>query len=53
MPLGVISGFTGLVIFSSLNLVKGFLLTSVGFGLECWRGVVEENIFSNYEVVTY
>lgn len=54
MPLGIISGFTGFVMFSSLNLVKAFLLTSAVFRLDCWRGLFKE-IFSQIllSVVTY
>lgn len=39
MPWGIISGFTGVVIFSSLNSIKIFLLTSEGFELDCWEGI--------------
>jgi len=50
MLLGIISGFTGLVTFSSLNLVKAFLLTSIGFRVDCWRGlfmkILSQNILS-------
>lgn len=42
MPVGIISGFTGLVLFSSLNLVKAFLLTSAGFGLDWWRALFKK-----------
>lgn len=45
MPWGIISGFIAIVIFSSLNLMKTFLLTSEGFRLDCWEGNLKKNIF--------
>lgn len=49
MPWGIISGFTGIVIFSSLNSMKIFLLTPEVFRLDCWEGIFfKRRFFLNY-----